>query len=489
MKTDKTGAATELIVTAMAQEGSKLRAVCLRKQNDTFEVLWTKSSQAGDVDWRSFAAECGFSTERTGQIETGGDKVAVAGFNSAGVAFYHINVPAVNKDEIAAMVRLQAEARLPLPIEQMELAWQAGRVQDGKVPVTIAAAKREQLQEFVENVRRFKPAKILLDCEGTVKAWTASFSGKERKAVVISIGTRSTQVCLAEFGRLSNAARLDIGIEDFSAAQGPAEQTEAAERLAQDTRSVLELFGYTEPGQLPVFVLSDGDSLIEAIVSCLRSAGLNVRTALPQPLRKVGISTETELGIEDIYEYRVPIGLGLMVLEGDVEELNIFERLYSPTEKEEKRYWLYSPKVAGAIAVVMLALTVFVFYAVDVASEKRLRRVRQSTDFKLLVQQQKLIKTVARQRPNLLKLLNEINSGENSGILLDGLDFKKGQPVKISGQTQNPEQIYKFQESLDSKSSLTEVKIQSTSQDSKTKKWKFTMTFHYPPFTAKKGRI
>ena len=496
MSNNVAGVGTRLSAIAIAQDESQLKAVELGKQGGAFEVLWTKSSEAGRTDRRLFAAECGLSVKPTGQTKTDGAKVVVVGFDSAGVAFYRIGVPVAKEEEIAAMVRLQAEARLPLPTEQMELAWRAGRAQDGQMAVTIAAARREHLQGFVEDVRGFRPTKILLGCEGIVKAWRAFFSGNEKIAVVVSIGSRNTQVCLAEQGSLINAVSLDTGMKDFSAVQedsiggqGLAEQTETTERFAQDMRSVMELFGYAEPAELPVFVLSDGNGAIESIVSCLESAGLNVAAALPE-IKK--LRAQMELGAEDIYEYRVPIGLALMALEARAEELNIFERLYNPAGERKKKHWLYSTKAACAIAAVMLAGLVIVSYAVDVAGrdaiKKRLRASASEINVNQLMQRQKLIKTVARERPDLLQLLNEINTQDSGGIMLDSFDFKKGRPVTISGQAPGTDQLYKFQAALLSKKGITRVIIQNTSPDAKGKKLKFTIIFHYKSFSSKRTR-
>jgi len=485
-------------VVAMAQEGNRLRGIMLQKRGEAFEILWTKSSKAGQADLGAFAVECDLPAGPAVQAQKGSDRIAVVGFDSAGVVFYRIRVPAVKEEEVAAMVKLQAEARLPLPAEQMELVWRADKAQDGQVAVTMAAAKTEQLQQFVGNVRGFEPAKILLDCEGIVKAWRELFSGNDELAVVVSIGSRNTQVCLAEDGKLINAVSLDIGIEDFSAVGGLAEQTEAAERLAQDMRSVLELFGYAEPTAVPVFVLSDGRSrslsvegsvqepgVMESVVSCLGSAGLNVKAALPEVQK---LRAQTRLSAGEVYEYHVPIGLALVALDGDVAELNVFERLYRPAGEEVRKRWFYSPKVTGAIAAVMVALLAVVLYAVTMASDKRLSKLSTEADFKQLMQRQKLIKAAARQRPDLLQLLSAISSSEGEGIMLDSLHFRTGEPVSIRGEAPNAEQLYKFQESLLTRNGIKDVKIQNTSQDKEKKKIKFTMTFHYKGFTKKKSR-
>jgi hypothetical protein len=477
MNNDKINMENQLSVIAIAHEESGFKAVELRKKVGAFEVLWTKGSKGTDTDWRLFAAECGLSLEPTARSHVERDRIVVVGFNSTGVAFYRITVPAVGEQQTAAIVKLQAEAQLPLPAEQMELAWRLGRMQDRQVPVTIAAARREQLQGFVKNVCDFEPTKIILDCEGLIEAWRAFFSTEEKDAVVVSMAARNMQVCLAEDGRLSNAVVLDMGTEDLAG------QTETTERFIQDMRSVLDLFGCDEPEKSPVFVLSDGSAAYVGIVSSLRSAGLNARAALPD-IKK--FTSNTEFHLEQAYEYRVPIGLALMALEGRTNELDIFERLYSPAEEKKKGYWLYSPKVACAIASVMLVLLVVISYAVDVATpgaiEKHLKKSLSDTNMDLLMERQKLIKTVALQRPDMLDLLNYVSQSGDRGIKLESLYFKKGQRVTISGEAPGNEQLYKFEESLQNRPGIKDVKMSST-KDVKSKNIKFTMTFHYKNFT------
>ncbi len=481
-KITKTNIGTQRSVVAIAQEESKLKAIELREQKEALRVLWTKSSEDTDTDWRVFAAECGLSVEPTAHTGADDNKAIVVGFNSAGVAFYRMSVPAVGEEETASIVKLQAETRLPLPVEQMELAWRADQMQNGQVGVIVAAARKKLLQGFVEDVRSFEPTKILLDCEGLVKAWKAFFSGDKKHAVVVSMAARNTQVCLTEDGRLSNAMVLDIGMEDL-AAKGEDEQMQTCERFVQDMRSVLELFGYAEQAELPVFVLSDGDAAHVSIVSSLRSAGLNARVALPDVKDS---RVPKEISVEGIYKYRVPIGLGLMALEASEDELNIFEHLYSPTTKKEKKHWLYSPKVACVIAAVMLVLSTVVLCSVDMASpkaiEKRLEASFSDTNMNLLIQRQKLIKTVAQQRPDLLNLLGQVNASGERGIKLESFHFKKGQPVTITGQADGNEQLYKFEKSLQDRKNIKSVKT-NPSRDAKSKKIKFTITFHYKNFT------
>ena len=474
-------------VVAIVNDDNEFKGVELRKQDGSFEILWTRSNEDADVNWRGFAAECGLSVEPTLLEDTYSDRMVVAGFNTEGTIFHRTTVPAVGDKEIESIIELQAETRLPLPSEQIELAWRADRLHDGQMGVTIAVARKEQLQKFVGNVQCFKPAKILLNCEGIVKIWEVFFSGNKENAVVLSCGSHNTHVCLVEEERLSNAVVLDIGIEEFSA-DVMEQQTEATERFAQDMRSVLDLFGCSDQENLPVFVLSDGSASYISIVSSLRLAGLNARVATPA---LNGLMAKSELSDEDIYQYRTPIGLALLALEVGSDELNIFKNLYRPAQKVVKKHWLYSSTVTIAIASIMLVLLVVVSYAVDIAGpnsiEKRLEASVSDVDMNLLVKRQQLIKTVAQERPDLLDILKLVNESGEKGITLTGFYFKKGQPVSISGQASSNDQLSRYEKNLQNTKGIEKVNY-TANTNTKSKKITFTMKFHYKNFSRKTTR-
>lgn len=485
MSTRKKDTKAASTIVAIAEQGDRLKAVCLGRHGSAFELLWTKSSDVGSTNWRSFAADCGLSTGQMPEQDAAGERI-IAGFDSAAVVFYRIDVPAAKKPEVDAMVRLQAEARLPLPAEQIEMTWQRAPAMNGQVSVTVAAARTEQLGRFVESVRGIEPAQILLDCEGLLYAWREVCAGGDEVSVIASVGPRSTQLCLVENNRLANAAKIDMGTEDFSRPDDADEQSEIAERFAQDIGAVLELFGFADPQQAPIYVFSDGSRILQQLIESLNSTRLNVKAALPEEAR---LRTSTPLGLEGIYEYRVPIGLALMGLAADAEHLNIFERLYTRPVTKAKTHWLHSPRIVSALSVAVFALLIIVLYFADVTGEKHLSGLRAGSDIVLYRQRRRLLKMVALQRPDMLDLLQKVNGGEGDGIQLNSLDFKKGRLVNIIGQSDSPEQIYKFQKSLLDKKGITEVKVQNQSMDKESKKIKFTMTFHYRNFTKRKAAI
>jgi hypothetical protein len=480
----KTNIKTHHSVIAITQEEDRLKAIELRKHNGTTNVMWTKSNEES-MTMGTFATKCGLSIDPFTEQSEENRGAVIVGFNSAGVAFYRVTVPAVGEEETASMVKMQAETRLPLPVDQMELAWRADQMRNGQVGYIVAAARKKPLENFVENVRSFEPTKILLDCEGVTKAWRSFFGGTEKLAVVVSMTAQNTQVCLVEDGRLCNAMLLDLGIEDF-AVEDEIEQMQISERFVQDMISVLELFGYSNLSELPIFLLSDGNTEHMEIVASLNSAGLDAQISLPDIK---GLRTSSEIGIQDIYEYRVPIGLGLMAFETSKNELNIFENVYIPASKKVKKHWVYSPIVTGGIAAAVLILWLSIAVILDIAKpgaiDSRLKKSASNADINNMVQRQKVIQSVAQQRPDLLELLDLINASGENGIKLESFHFKKGQPVSISGEAPGNEQLYKFEKNLQDKKNISGVKM-NPSRDAKTKKTKFTITFHYKNFTKTK---
>ena len=467
-------------VIAITSQENHLKAVQLARRAGTFELLWARSIEADVTDLADFAAECGLSVTANAK-PAGAGNASVVGFDSAGVVFYRLVVPAVKEDELDAMIKLQTEALLPLPSSQMESAWRKNTTSNGQVSVTLAAAKKERLLQFVEQVQAFKPSGIMLDCEGVVKSWKEFFSGTDERTVIVNCGHSRSHVCLAQGGKLINAVSLDIGLSDFADAEGSYEQTQAAERFVQDIGSVLELF---DAHEADLCVLSDSNPLIVQIVDYLNQANIK---AVEAQVDVEKIKSPTQVSAEDIREYSAPIGLALLAMEGTEDYLNVFERLYQPVTRKDRKRWYHSLKLTFPFAAVMALLLALAFYASDVMSLKELSDLQSGADFQQLIKQQELITQIARQRPDLLGILNEIGSGERKRIMLDGFAYTRGQPMRITGQAEKQEELFKFQKSLREKKNFQDVVITSQAPDEKGKKINFTITFHYKNFTKKKG--
>ena len=273
-------AETRQSVIAILKADNRLKAVEVLKDNGAHRILWAKSSRENDLAWQGFAAGCGLHAKVTWQDQTTSSKNVVVGYDSTGTAFCRVNVPAVQEKEVSAIVNLQAENRFPLPADQMELAWRTTKLTRDQMVITIAAARRRSVQDFIDKVRILCPVRAILDSEGIVKVWKELFSGHERNAVILNAGTHNTQICFAKDGLLCDAVTLDMGTVDFGEADSQ-EETETIERLVQDARSAIDLFAVEKQSDVPIIVLSDGSKMYETLAASLKSAGLNARSARP----------------------------------------------------------------------------------------------------------------------------------------------------------------------------------------------------------------
>jgi len=476
MNNSKTTESAGRRVIAIAQEENKLKAIELVSRGESYEFQWGRSGDILQSNIQEFASECGLTGTN---VKAKGDRnecKSVLGYDSSAVVFHRLRIPAVKKTELESIIRHQAETRLPLPSAQMEFGWSSRFIRDGQIDVTLAAARTKKLQDFVENVG-FEPEKILLNYEGIVKVWRKLFSGTDEPAVVLDIGLRNTKVCLADRGKLVNAANIDIGKDDFESAQ----QSGTIERFSQDLRSVLEFFGYSRDTDITVDILSNGGNLFEQIVSSLVSSGISARASLAEAGQ---LPSRYEVSSSELYEYRIPIGLAELAFEDEAEVLDIFEAVYRPVRKKERPRWYYSLKLSGSLAAAAVVLFLVVSYYVVTASDEHLTRLKAEANFSRLQERRELINNVVRERPDLFALLKRLNSVEGGGVKLDRFEFKKGSPVSIHGQASNAEQAYNFQENLHKEAGIKGDMVLEKKTDDK---HGFTIKFHYKHFTRRES--
>jgi hypothetical protein len=476
------GAKTVPSVIAVAKDDARFKAVEVCQRDGQVEVLWSRSLPAAERTWSDFAAECGFASGAGGPDRTSKKHAAaVVALEPTGVVFYRVSVPPVGPEEMAAIVRMQAESLLPLPAQQIEVAWRTNPTTNGKTDVTLAVARKDYLQRFAGSVQDFQPGRILLSCEGTARVWRGLFGGGVRQALVVSIGEEHTQVSLVVDGLVTQAAVLDTGMAALAPAREHADAAESTGRFAQDLQAVLGSFGWDAASGWPVAVLSDGGPGIGRIVAALQAAGLPVEAAVPAARE---LKTPAGFGAAEIYDYRVPLGLALTALDGSAGALDLFAHV-GAAEQQKADAGRRSVVLAGALAVVMFIALILTWYSVDLALARRLKAQVADPNFEAARQRQALLQTVARHRPDVLQLLLDVNAGQNDGILLDSIHFKKGQAVTITGQADNMEQMWKYEANLSGQKGITDVAITNAPVDTKTHKIKFTMTFLYRNFSKK----
>ncbi|HIJ70486.1 MAG TPA: hypothetical protein HPP87_03885 [Planctomycetes bacterium] len=458
------------------------KAVKLRKSARGYELLWKRTFDSNDMaEVESFLHEEVNSAQSSFPGQSNEPVIIVA--ESKGVVFYRIDIPPVTGSRIDSVVKMQAEALLPLPVSRMQVCWRADKAAGAKRGVTIAAGKTEGLRDYVSLARSFGASKILLGYEGVVKAWRELFGGTSGKAVVINITGAGTGIILAENGRLSSAVTLDTNLKHLSE---PADWCGTAELFVHDLRNGLELFGLSDDTNTEVVVLLEDIKTHKKLISYLKDAGVNAIAAASRP----GLmESYEEISTEDAIEYIGPIGGAMLALDPEPNELNLFEGLYSTARTGRTTGALKRPCI---ITVLMVILFVLVSYAIDKASLAQLRKHMYSApgnpdsmNAAVLIARQQMRKTIAAQRPDMLDLLGKISESKVEGMIFDTIMFRKRQAVNISGSCKSYDQLYEFQKKLGEKSGIREVKIQSSAVGRDKGKVGFKMTFHYKNFTRK----
>ena len=475
---DNANKTTVIAATAGSRRRGPYKAVMIKKAAKGLELIWKTSEQGEGVDLASFVNTV---MPSSGSTNTNGSLTAgVLGLDAASVAFYRIEVPPVPDSQLDPIVRMQAESLLPLPLEQMQLAWRADKEVNGTRSCSLVAARTDQLSSFARNVTD-QVSHVLLDAEAVVRAWLDLFNGTVEKTVLLNFRDNDCQVLLVENGTLSHSVTLDFGLDanaDY-------------ELFVHDLRNALELFSADGGEQPPVLVISaDDDQKREGLISYLISAGIDAKPTVPslQLLHYgkpdgdvIGSSGVGSVAGDDICEYIEPIGLALMTLDPDGDRLNLFEGLLDKSDDDSKNKVTRLIKWACLLTVVTAVIFLMVAKAVDKASLEELSSVEVS----ILIEQQKTKQLIASRRPDILGLITMIGECASEGMMLDSFDYKNGK-VDIASFAKSREQIYEFEKKLNSKKDISNVTIISPTYDEKKKRVNFKMQFDYKNFSKKK---
>lgn len=440
------------------------RSVRLERTPSGVKLIWKHTCESTSLD--ESLSSAGLSRGKTH---------AVLGIDPAGVGFYNIEIPQVPEAQLDSVVRMQAETILPLPLEQMEIAYHCGKVIADKCCVTIAAGRSTQLKSEVAFARECKAASIVLSCEAMAKAFDTLFKITEKKYIVLNLRANSTQVLLCEDGKLVHTAKLDIGIDDINDIE-----RQCGEMFVYELRNTLERLDADNTGETAIYVFSESRLLTEDVVMGLNDAEIPSKVA---ELKQDVINSKMDLRDEEVFEYLEPIGCALLAVDEEKRPLNLFGNLYNLKKKKTKKKSSGFAVLlrAAAVFVVMLLATFFTFNYLN-----KLELVKyDNPELDKLVAEQKTRKLIAQQRPDIINLFTQLNEDAPGGMKLEIISFKKGEKVLVSSKASSHEQIIAIEKFLSSKKDFSGVTRQNPTYDPKTKKYNFKLNFHYKHWTRK----
>lgn len=467
-----------LSVTAMARQDGKMQSVELRHKGRSLEL---EHLQEADT-WQALARKTRVFDESGQRLKLAHHEL-VAGLEAVGVAFYRMTLPKVGPEETEAMVRMQAETRLPLSADQMGLDWKTVECSDSERVASVAAMRRNS--PGVNEAVALEPEHIVTEADALVQMWRWGCAQTAPDVILMSCSQHHTVVCCVRDRVLIHASVLDLGLDDLGADDTTSEAASAADtgptgQFVQDLQGVINSYQATLPDCREVTLLSDGSDALKSVVQTVSQAGLAVSETLPHEAVFTG---HMPLEVSDLYAWRVPIGLALCALNQAPTHYELFKDQCGCLDGKQNP--VTGPILPWLAAAVSICLMIGTLYAVDVRRHEKLTSLTNAPEVAQFQKERAYQRGVARQRANLLELINVVTSKEYKGITLDTFTYKRGQPVKLVGRADKPPMWYTFDEAMTNLKGVTQVKRDKTVQDKKDKKTKFGISFHYKTYTQK----
>jgi len=404
---------------------------------------------------------------------------SVMGINSEGIAFYRLQIPPVNDDQVESLVAIQVEMMLPLPPDQMQIAFNADDIKNGNRLVTVAVARKQGLKKHADFAKACQTSNIMLNCQGLVKAFYNLYDCPRDTFAIANIRAADTQLLLTEKGRLLHAITLDIGSEELS--ESDDFTSSQKELFLHDLASAVDLFAEKTGHKPQIVVLSSDAFLADAVVTLCNDADLTASQAVYDGDH---IKTGSVFADDEPLQYLEAIGLAMCAIEGDTSKIDLFHELSeTKTTKKEK-----NPLISLIVSLAIFTALLMAVLYISTELNTRYLASYENKDVDQLVKIQKARKYVAAQRPDILDLLTEISKDAPKGMMIDSFSFKKGQPVTISGIAAKGEEVYIFQEFLAGKKDISKVNITISPADKKTKKTPYKITFHYKHWAKKTSK-
>lgn len=448
--------------------GQPYRGVALCRLGGRVEVVDQRRASSESNGLAELTTALAAKARTAGGLEAGAAVDGALVVSGSSLATFRLEVPDVRNSQLASIIRMQVEAKLPIAADQIRLAWRSDGSKGKGRACTVIAGRGSRYDSPMLAARRAGLTAAVPDWEAAARAWGLD-AGMTGRKVVLHLRKTSTAAMLIEEGRLLDAVNLDAGLDDFGRA---AESGEKLQLYVHDLWNTLARFGAAQLPEVLVAAREHG----EAIAALLKESGIESRAAWPTLPLGVGADPD-----DDPRDYIEAIGGAVLAMGPAAERLDL---MAAHPDLQPARKPLVTMRTAVALAAAVIAAVIFLVAArkFDEAAYAKLQDDRIAQ----LVRVQDLRKMVAKERPDMLDLLTKINESLQSGMLLESFNFQKGKPVTISSFASSYEQAYKFQAELGTKTGISEVKMLDPTFDERRNRVNFKVTLVYYGFSKSK---
>jgi hypothetical protein len=416
----------EVLFAGLSAGPFQYRACVVQVSGTKATVLKAYSGSKETTSWSDFI-------KSIRQDFPGHSIVTAMGFDDSCVGFYCFEVPAVNEKQLQALIAVQMEIHLPLPMEQMQYSWRILRQHEGKATVTVAAAKRDMLSEAVELARQANVDAIVLRSEAVLRTIASRCEGLGADYALLYCRRDDTKLLFVQNGILAKATTLDCEFSEMTDAD-----TSEASLLCLDIQNVIS--EYVQHSTEPLRLYLDGSGpFIEIIEKVLNEKGIGtsrIRYDLNQTEGDDGSTPDIEC-------------LGLALTAHDAgPQYDVFNGVYQKHSIESKETPGRKKKVLALAVCFMLAVLVAVSYGVDKFRLAAYEKKMDTPEFSRLLETHRLRSAVARERMDIPDLIKMINGSIPKGVTVHSLTVRRFQKIAVGGACKDPKMMYSFAEAL-----------------------------------------
>ena len=458
------------LTVGICRQGQSLVGVVLESSEDSCRLLYSEVVDASEKSWDDFAQQIREHCKKYGE-----EFDVVLGYPSDNLMFSKIDVPSVDEQQAMSMVRMQAVSRFPLDSGDLCVAIRSNGFRNGMANYTIAGGRQVLLKSFVPIIDSVGADETILDCDGYASLVRNLGRRLDSQAVIIVAEKLVVKLIVLEAGQVCNVLVLehDVNSDEFNKFV-----------FMQDFEAGLDYLGVSKKS--PLLICQGENKVPEELDGEFEGLSLKVERIDLGKLIYNGIDVSGEV---DCSVLSLVVGLCVASQDRSCKKLNIFEDIYS-LERDIADKKSAAPIALMSLCAIILALVyVGVCFMSDKSKSSELASVLDNPEVQAVIAKQKLRKSVAQERPDMLDLFKIIQDSKPGGVMIGSFSFRKGQPVTLTAQSQSRELGYSFNENLSKDKNLSDVKLLNPTFDDKKKLAKYNISFHYKEFTKKKKAL
>ncbi len=448
----------------------KIWAAMVRRRNGSFERTYQATFELAE----------GVDNAVKRLLEHSDDPQApvVIGLDSSQLRYVDISLPPVESGLLPQLIRTQAEARLPLDSDRLQLAWRVSAAAQG-YECTVAAARWDAAEAALGrlslNGRLFA---LVPDAVGFAHLMPRIFAAARRPCIVLRRRTDGiAMIRLDEAGVVRSAV---IHAE-------PSDILERPVLVMQDLQIELESMAEKQARQILVTIWPGDDPFLHRAAEALKRDGWPVEALTPDrdAMKQARLDDAQDAGGHLLDASGLAL-LGLTETEPAFDFMR--SRQLSQTAQDAALHRKKRLRTVAAIAVLAVLSLAVGYWSLLLETQQLRRELEVQVDgvkAQTILQQQAYQEAVARARVDMIALLEAIQDSRD-GILLDSIEFEQGKPVKLVAVAGGYEQVYGFQKRLEDKDGVNQVRLIDPRLDERTRQVRFTLQFHYQHFTGLK---